>query len=110
VNNRGTFTAASPVKTTSSKPMWMLAADAIYSSDGGATFASMNGLPAHKNANSKTPAGGNEVFIDGSARWIKSKDMAFIHTWSMSLGRENYFYQSDLGALESQRANLKKLP
>jgi prepilin-type N-terminal cleavage/methylation domain-containing protein len=106
VNNRGTFTAASPVKTVSSKPMWMLAADTVYSADSGATWSAT----AHQNGKTKTPAGGNEVFIDGSARWIKAKDMGFIHTWSLSLGRENYFYQSDLGAMESQRANLKKLP
>jgi prepilin-type N-terminal cleavage/methylation domain-containing protein len=110
VNNRGTFTAASPVKTTSSKPTWMLAADAIYSDDRGATWDGLKGLPAHKSGKAVTPAGGNEVFIDGSARWIKAKDMFFIHTWSVSLGRENYFYQSDLGALESQRANLKRIP
>ena len=55
------------------------------------------------------PSGANEVFIDGSARWIKAKGiMMFIHSWAV--GRELYFYQEDLGALGPQRASLKKVP
>jgi len=52
------------------------------------------------------PPGGNELFIDGSARWVKAKEMMrFIHSWSVNY--ELYFYQDDLGALEPQRASLK---
>jgi hypothetical protein len=55
------------------------------------------------------PSGANEVFIDGSARWVKAKGMLrFIHSWAVS--RELYFYQDDLGALEPLRAQLKTVP
>ena len=66
-------------------------------------------LPAHKNPGSAVPPGGNEVFIDGSARWVKAKGaMMFIHSWAAN--RELYFFQEDLGALEPYRASLKKVP
>ncbi len=115
VNNQAAsgIASASPVKTVSSKPSWMLAADPVYSSDGGLTWDGGTvkpTLPAHKSTGSKLPVGGNEVFIDGSARWIKAKQMMFIHTWNLSGGRELYFYQDDLGALEPQRASLKRVP
>jgi hypothetical protein len=109
--------SASPVKTTLSKPGWMLAADLVARPDaanwGGFTAPAWGlawqNLPAHKNVGSSLPAGANEVFIDGSARWIKAKGaMMFIHSWSV--GRELYFFQDDLGALEPYRANLKKVP
>jgi prepilin-type N-terminal cleavage/methylation domain-containing protein len=106
VNNRGTFTTVpSPVKTTSSKPSWLLAADLVTQS--GSSWSSLSGLPAHKN---KTlPSGANEVFIDGSARWIKaSGTLTCLDTRGSS--HNLYIYQDDLGALESQRANLTRVP
>jgi prepilin-type N-terminal cleavage/methylation domain-containing protein len=99
----GGIAAASPIKTTLSKPGWMVAADLVYRDDG-VRWDGGSGLPAHKDSGA-LPAGGNEVFIDGSARWIKGKTMMFIHTWNSP--RELYFYQDDLGALESQRGALK---
>ncbi|MEK7781630.1 MAG: prepilin-type N-terminal cleavage/methylation domain-containing protein [Verrucomicrobiota bacterium] len=102
MNNLGTFTSASPIKTTLSKPGWMLAADLVGRSDG-VTWNSFSQTPTHKDSG-PLPAGGNQVFIDGSARWIKAKTMMFLHTWTTP--RELYFYQDDLGALESQRASL----
>ncbi len=114
-NNLGTFVSASPVKTATSKPGWMLAADVVARPDGVSwTFPTTPGsgwstLPAHRDGGSTVPAGGNEVFIDGSARWIKARGtMMFIHTWNVV--RELYIYQDDLGTLEAQRANLKKVP
>jgi prepilin-type N-terminal cleavage/methylation domain-containing protein len=112
-NNLGNFASASPVKTASAKPSWMLAADMVYSSDGGATWdggTASPTLPAHKNSGTKVPAGGNQVFVDGSGRWIKARQMMFIHSWAVPAGRELYFYQEDLGALEAQRASLKRIP
>ena len=61
-------------------------------------------MPAHKDSG-KLPVGGNEVFIDGSARWVKAKTMMFLHSWQASTAAL-YIYQEDLGALESQRGNL----
>jgi prepilin-type N-terminal cleavage/methylation domain-containing protein len=107
-NSLGTFASASPIKITTSKLGWMLAADAVYSADGGVSWDGLSGLPAHKDGNSNMPAGGNEVFVDGSAHWIKGKDMMFIHTWASP--RELYFYQDDLGAMEAIRASLKRIP
>ena len=64
-------------------------------------------LPAHKSSTGPLPTGGNEVFIDGSARWIKARTMLFIHFWSTA--RPLYCYQEDLGVLEPQRSKLAKV-
>ncbi len=111
-NTLGTFVSASPIKTTLSKPSWMLAADLVAQPNGIGTSWSFpytigsgwSSLPAHKNTAGLLPAGGNEVFIDGSARWVKPNLMRFIHSWSTA--RPLYFYQEDLGVLEPQRASL----
>jgi hypothetical protein len=52
-------------------------------------------LPAHRKGNNTT-AGGNEVFMDGSARWVNFRDMLYIHGWH-GTSRRLYFYQDDLG-------------
>lgn len=123
VNDKGTFTSASPIKTATSKPGWMLAGDVIArttvkadGTDGGPWTWSVpridgsgwTSLPAHKTGSGTVPAGGNEVFVDGSARWVKGRDMFYLHTWDASRF-EFYFYQDDLGALESQRATLTRV-
>ncbi len=114
-NNLGTFNSCSPVKTGTAKPGWLLAADLVARPDGvNWTFPTIAGsgwstLPAHRNGAATVPAGGNEVFIDGSARWVRaSKTMMFLHSWNPV--RELYIYQDDLGELEPQRANLKRVP
>lgn len=104
-NSSGSGPSASPVKTTSSKSSWMLAADLVampdasklgiwYDTTGNPSWAF---LPAHTDGK-KIPAGGNEVFIDGSARWIKTKGtMMFLDTWAVDASRRLFFYQEDLG-------------
>ena len=113
LNNLGSFDSASPVKTTLSKPGWMLAADAVAKLDGNVAAwnqenSNLHGfwydLPPHKDGKG-VPAGANEVFIDGSVSWIKASQLRFIHTWNAP--REFYFYQDDLGELETKRASLK---
>jgi prepilin-type N-terminal cleavage/methylation domain-containing protein len=113
-NNLGTFApSASPTKTATSKPSCMLAADVVARPDGiNWSFPYTPGsgwstLPAHKEGNGPLPAGGNEVFIDGSARWIKARQMVFVH--SRNVVRELYIYQDDLGVLEPQRSSLKRV-
>jgi prepilin-type N-terminal cleavage/methylation domain-containing protein len=115
VNDQGSFPSASPVKLNASKPSWMLAADMVMKYDGtwgtGAAIAGLPGfsyLPPHRRRDG-LPAGGNEVFIDGSARWVKASDMRYIHGWNGGT-RQCYFYQDDLGDLESKRACLTKIP
>jgi prepilin-type N-terminal cleavage/methylation domain-containing protein len=113
-NNLGTFISSSPIKTVDSKPGWMLSADLVAQPDGvnwvwpndGSGWAT---LPAHRNSGSpKLPIGGNEVFVDGSARWVVANTMMFIHSWSVT--RKLYFYQDDLGALTPQQASLLRVP
>ncbi|MGH7980791.1 MAG: prepilin-type N-terminal cleavage/methylation domain-containing protein, partial [Limisphaerales bacterium] len=76
-NNLGSFPSRSPIKTTTSKAGWMLAADVVGQPDG-IHFSWPNDgsgwseLPAHKDSSGQLPAGGNEVFIDGSAHWVKA--------------------------------------
>ena len=111
-------TAASPVKIGTSKPGWMLAADLVMKADLGSGWtwgdptqpktSGFGDLPAHKR-NGNLPAGANEVFVDGSARWIKSKNLIFLSSWWPSV-REVYFYQEDLGGMEIYRNSLKYAP
>ena len=94
----------SPVKTTLSKPGWMLCADLVaepggldntwWDPSGNPSWAN---LPAHTDGSLNRPAGANEVFIDGSARWITTKDgnMVFYHSWG-GVSRALFFYQTDL--------------
>ncbi len=73
--------AHSPIKLGTSKPYWVLAADAMISAGrtvwtsaaavgtGDRNMLVYNNIPAHKS--SGHTAGGNEVFADGSAAWRK---------------------------------------
>ena len=115
--------SSSPIKTTTSKPTWMLAADFVIRFDDGggggmgwgtqavpSALPGFQHLPAHRKSGG-LPAGGNEVFIDGSGRWVKSSEMYFLHSWAPTT-RELYFYQDDLGKIDTSnlRSQLKKIP
>ncbi len=107
--------AASVVKISAAKPSWMLAADLMMQMNGvwsdpanPAPPSGDSNLPAHK-AKGGSPEGGNEVFADGSARWIKAKEMMWLHTFNGAKKRDFYFYQDDLGALEPQRSALTRI-
>ena len=103
INSSGTGPSASPIKTSRSKASWMLAADLIAQPDGVHWSNPEDGsgwshLPAHVDSDGNHPAGGNEVFIDGSARWFKTRGiMMFLHSWATDGTRRFYFYQDDLG-------------
>jgi prepilin-type N-terminal cleavage/methylation domain-containing protein len=111
-NNLGTFPSASPVKTASSKPSWLLAADVVAKPDGvnwsisAGPNSGWASLPAHKNPAGNRPEGGNQVNIDGSARWVKLHQMRFVHSWNVT--RKLFIYQEHLGALEPRRSELEK--
>lgn len=98
-NPLGNFTLPNPLlKTSTAKPYYVLAADVVIkTSMPWGTYASgqdsdiFTGSPSH-HGNTSFPAGANEVFIDGSARWIKSSQLRFLHSWSVG-SRFCFFYQ-----------------
>ena len=105
-NGIGTFQAYSPVKLATSKPGWCLAADATIkvqntwspnlNDPGLATdLGNWKQLPAHARGRVMVPAGGNEVFCDGSVNWIKFEAMYQFHTWLPGT-RLPFWYQDDI--------------
>ena len=92
----------SPVRLSKSKAHWVLAADLILrtGADPWGTFPDprdaeiFKGSPPHRDGRSTLPAGANEVFVDGSAKWIKGDKLRFLHSWSGS--RKCYIYQDKI--------------
>jgi prepilin-type N-terminal cleavage/methylation domain-containing protein len=94
--------AYSPVKISTSRAHWALAADAIMKD--GATGAwgvwPVNGrddvlwagAPPHR-CGPGPPKGSNQVFIDGSGSWIKAENLYKFHSWDGETGRICYWYQ-----------------
>jgi prepilin-type N-terminal cleavage/methylation domain-containing protein/prepilin-type processing-associated H-X9-DG protein len=85
----------SPVKLSTSRPVWVLAADCVMKINGvwggvDRDIAYLN-VPQHLGPGSKMPVGGNQLFADGSVSWVKAQKMYFLTTWDLT--REGYFYQ-----------------
>ena len=98
-NDRYSGPSCSPYKLGASKPGWVLAADCVMKINnewGGVDrdIAYLN-MPQHRGPNSKVPVGGNQLFIDGSARWIRAERMYFLHSWTAGTSRAGYFYQDE---------------
>jgi type II secretory pathway pseudopilin PulG len=97
-NPLGDFPSFSPVKLTRAKAHWVLAADAVVETDAGwgqpdpTRLGVYDNLPPHKGVKGSFPAGGNQVFADASARWIKADKMRFYTSWSPA-NRLCYFFQ-----------------
>jgi prepilin-type N-terminal cleavage/methylation domain-containing protein len=100
VAGAGNLPGHSPVRLSSAKPYWTLAADPVMRVAGawgggrqteGNRFWIYENMPQHRKAGSPVPAGGNQVFTDGSARWIKFETMRAFHTWDAN--RRALFYQ-----------------
>jgi hypothetical protein len=94
------FPARSPVKLSQSQPYWTLAADAVIECEMGWGQPTMlydvqacSNLPQHHGSDSLVPQGGNQVFVDGSARWIQLEKMRLLTTWRTDGSRQCYFYQ-----------------
>ena len=121
--NGTTYPSSSPIKASQSKSGWMLAGDLVLSTsittpsgaggvwtDAGATDPSDGtyGLPAHKRGSSSVPEGGNQVFADGSASWVKaSTTYAF---YEVGATRNFYWHQDDLGVLATISGNIPRGP
>ena len=97
-NPVGTFQSRSPTNLAQARPYWTLAADTIFKVNGvwgsleaGRSLVYSN-APPHHTVDSMIPEGGNQVFVDGSVRWIPFEQMYFLHSWSVS-SRLAYFYQ-----------------
>ncbi|HEY1717037.1 MAG TPA: prepilin-type N-terminal cleavage/methylation domain-containing protein [Verrucomicrobiae bacterium] len=105
--NTTKYPSVSPIKTSSSKSSWMLAADlviklnaygtepSVWTDPTAAANTGTYALPAHKRGT--IPAGGNEVFADGSASWIKAENMYNFYTANGGT-RNFYFNQEDVGS------------
>jgi len=113
INPAGTYTQnTSPVKTSTAKPFMALAADANiripgspWGSDPEPARKVWSKIAPHPR-NNRSPDGGNQLFIDGSARWIKFEKMYFLHSWSTG-SRHCYFYQEQVDpALQNRLPNL----
>lgn len=108
-NPLGTFASRSPIKIANSKPYWTLAADTTIKIDnkwGGGRDTAYKDAPQHRRPGSAVPEGGNQVFIDGSARFIKFERMYYLHTWSTDGTRKCYFYQDATDFEERMRSAL----
>ena len=116
--------AYSPVKLVTSKSWWVLAADMNMKIVGGEWAGSASGvtpgttlyieygnIPPHPNHN--LPAGGNEVFADGSAQWCKFQSMCHFNNFPGLLGSTDIWWYQDPSdfspALLLQLPNLQRV-
>jgi prepilin-type N-terminal cleavage/methylation domain-containing protein len=91
----------SPLKLGQSKPGWCLAADSVIKAGRWGTLstfhpsAAFEHMPPHGSTTLQAPPGGNEVFADGSAQWIKFERMYFLTTWKSGglASRQCFSYQ-----------------
>jgi len=93
-----TGVSRSPIKIASSKPHWVLAADATLKINniwGGVDRdVAYARIPPHKGARGPLPAGSNQLYIDGSGEWVKAARLYGLHTWGDPASRLGYFYQN----------------
>jgi prepilin-type N-terminal cleavage/methylation domain-containing protein len=113
VNSAGTFAGRSPNKLAQAKPYWVMAADCVMKINGSwggkeAGRTVYDNMPPHK-GNGALPVGGNEVFCDGHAEWIKAESMYFLTAWQTDGSRICYFYQDPQDFDTTLQAALKFL-
>jgi len=89
------FQFHSPIKLGLAKPYWAMAADDLCNYNKNGNWAKQSDPyvvnknftahePPHFNQGSGKPAGGNEVFCDGSAAWCKWQTMSEFSDWGNS--------------------------
>jgi prepilin-type N-terminal cleavage/methylation domain-containing protein len=94
----------SPVQLTKSQPYWCLAADLVAKIQGSwggidtdlpqPAQTACSFMPQHRAGNHRYPEGGNEVFVDGSARFCRVETMSQFTSWAPSSVRAFWFYQN----------------
>ena len=62
-------------------------------------------LPQHCKGNSKVPAGGNQLFADGSARWCQFEAMCFFYSWDSGGTKRATFFRQDTGDFDQNSLN-----
>jgi len=101
VTGAGDFPSCSPVRLGSSKPHWVLAADEMvrdrasgWGGVKGSPLYAWDDAPPHRGSHAR-PAGGNEVFADGSARWVQYQSLYFFHHYQGFTGDREFFWYQD---------------
>lgn len=96
--------SASPVKISTSRPGWMVLSElngipnyyAIPTEWWGSSNMTSVGVPPHADSPNPWPAGGNQMYVDGSVEWVPFHKMSFVHAYNP---HAYFFYQQDLGGL-----------
>jgi prepilin-type N-terminal cleavage/methylation domain-containing protein len=102
----------SPVKLANSKPGWCLAAEsnAKFTPEGwgydGHVAGEKDTVP-HPRPGRVSPDGGNILFVDDSARWIKFENMYFMNSWNAGT-RRIFACQEDWGNLTVAQVSAMK--
>lgn len=113
-NPAGTINnAPSPVKLGTAKPGQCLASESnahfTPAGEGWGYDGYTPGKPVrvpHPRPGKKHPDGGNVMFVDGSARWIKFEKMYFLTSWRAD--RRLFAYQEDWGNITQAQLNTMK--
>jgi prepilin-type N-terminal cleavage/methylation domain-containing protein/prepilin-type processing-associated H-X9-DG protein len=88
----------SPVKVSTSRPHWALAADSVIKSElpwgqfEGRDSDIFQGIPPHRAGTGGRPSGGNQLMIDGHVEWVKTERLRFFHSWSPG-NRQCFWWQ-----------------
>ena len=104
----------SPVKTSSAKAYWALGADCNMKVGAqwagkvsGAYGFEYDKIPPHPTKGG-IPAGGNEVFADGSAKWCKFETMYKFNNYASAIGSLDSYWFQESGDFDQQL--MAKLP
>jgi len=92
INHAGQFASASPIKLSTSKPGWVLAADVVSKVNG-----IWDGQP-HTGPGARYPEASNHLLVDASVSYIKVRQLYEITGWG-NLSYYWYFYQDDLSTI-----------
>ena len=88
--------SASPIKLTTAKPLWTLAADLVCYVHGEnnpwAYESGVNRIP-HPRSHTSFPDGGNQLAVSGSVQWVKFENLSDYTSYPSTPVRTFFFYQ-----------------